>query len=337
MSDFADFPTGYVDSPKAREVQLDAFAAAGVDLTTRTVAGEFQRLVSQGVSYLNLHDAEADFIRGAGAGLVRSLRNITPCGILEPFGQQTGICNGCSHSTGAWLSWCNRFVASGDCPEPREVTFLGGYLLGRELTMLSRGDSGAFPSYTIAGFHDFGVLPVDCGGKFNLRALPPHGPTSQESLCVQMRDRPGLYPEWLAAMHPLKTRVFQPTNEASVLDCLASRYAVTFGSSYQARESSRANPVSALYMLTDGWGRPTGHETCGSGFFVYRGRAGLLKTESWWNANQYPGGDHHEKRVVIQTDSGPRQLYRGQCAIWADEWMRSRPESWAVGWPGSAA
>src|SRR5207245_36517 len=131
--------------------------------------------------------------------------------------QQTGICNGCSHSCAPWLSWCFRFVNSGDCPVPREVTFLGGYLLGREMGLLSRGDSGAFPNYTAKGYHELGVLPVDAAGKYNFRDMTPE---QQESICIALRDKPSLLSEWVAAMAPLKTRVYSPNQAALVADCL---------------------------------------------------------------------------------------------------------------------
>lgn len=322
-------PMGYVDCSVAREAVASAFAAAGVDISARSVQGECHRQLAAGVSYLNLHDAEADFVRGQGSSLVKSRRNVMDCGVLQPFSQRTGICNGCSHSAAGWLSWCYRYVNSGDCQSPREVTFLGGYLLGREMSLLSRGDSGAFPNYTAKGYHEIGCLPIDAGGKYSFRDMTPE---QQEDVCVAMRDRPSLSPEWVDAMAPLKTRVFNPTSAMLVADCLFSGYPVTFGTSIQGREAPNPGGISSVYGMSGG------HETCGSGIAALRGRLILLKTESWWNANHFPGGAFPGNRITIQTDAGPKLLYPGQGAVWLDEWMqRGNPECWAYAWPGSAA
>lgn len=331
MNDQTPMPMGYVNCPIARAAVKQSFAAAGVDLTTKSIHGEWARKKAEGVAYINLHDAEADFIRRQGPSLIRSRRNVMDCGVLQPISQRTGICNGCSHSVSGWLSWVNRFVRSGDCLVPREVTFIGGYLLGRQGL---RGDSGAYPNYTAKGYHDIGVLPIDAGGKYNFRDMTPE---QQESICEAMRDNPELSAEWLAAMAPLKSRVFNPDDAESVADCLASYYPVTFGSSMQTNVAPNPGGISSLYQLRDGWGRPAGHETAGSGLAVYKGRDILLKTESWWGANYYPGGAFPEHRVTIMTDDGPKLLYPGQGAMWLDEWMSHQPECWAYGWPGSAA
>lgn len=323
-------PTGYVDSPAARVEVASAFSAAGIDISGKQVAGEFQRKLAEGVAYVNLHDAEADFVKRMGSSLVTCRRAVLE-GILSPLDQRTGICNGCSHSTAAWLAWVNRFIRAGDCPVPREVTFLCGYLLGRQGL---RGDSGAYPNYTAKGFHDIGVLPIDCGGKYKFRDMTIY---QQEDVCVALRDNPLLLPEWVDAMGPLKTRVFNPASGSLVADCMYSFYPVTFGTSMQGRTSPNPGGFSGLYMLRDPWGRPAGHETCGSGAGTYRGRAFILKTESWWGADFYPGTNFPKHRVTIQTDNGPRLLYPGQEAIWLDEWMQYKPECWAYAWPGSAS
>lgn len=319
-------PLGYVDSPEARAEVTSAFAAAGVDISGNSVAGEWQRLMSQGVAYINLHDAEVDFTRAMGSSLVKSRRAVMDCGVFSPLDQQTGICNGCSHSCAGWLSWVNRYVNSGDCPVPREVLFLAPYLLGRAGL---RGDSGAYPNYTCKGFHELGVLPVDCGGKYKFREMTIY---QQEDLCVQMRDNPRFGPEWIESMAPLKTRVYFPQGSSLVADCIASRYPVTFGTSVQNTEAPNPGGISGIYRLNGG------HETCGSGLASYKGRTILLKTESWWGANYFPGSKFGPSyRITIQTDAGPKLLYPGQGAMWLDEWMRYGPECWAVGWPGSAA
>lgn len=324
--DIRNAPTGYVDSPEARAEVKAAFAASGIDISGENVAGEWQRKLSQGICYINLHDAEFDFIRGQGSSLVKSLRPVMDCGILRPFHQLTGICNGCSHSTGGWLSWVNRFVMAGDCPVPREVTFLGAYLLGRNGL---RGDSGAYPNYTCKAYHDLGVLPVDCGGKYDLLNMTPE---QQENLCVMMRDNPVFAREWLDAMAPLKTRVNSPQGAALVADSIASYYPTTFGAGVQNSVAPANGGISSIYSLGG-----QGHETCGTGLASYKGRTILLKTESWFGMDGFPGKNFPGYRVVIMTDAGPKTLWPGQGAVWLDDWMRYGPECWAIGWPGSAA
>jgi hypothetical protein len=324
-------PMGYVDCQVARADVASAFAAAGVDISGKTVAGEFQRKLSQGVSYINLHDFEVDFIRGQGASLVKSRRPVLDCGILSPLDQKTGICDGCSHSTAAWLAWVARFVNAGDCPVPREVTFLAPYLMGRQGL---RGDSGAYPNYTCKGYYENGVLPVDAGGKYKLRDMTIY---QQEDVCVALRDNPVLLAEWLDAMAPLKTRVFNPNSGSLVADCIASYYPVTFGTCMQGNTAPNPGGVASLYVLRDPWMRPAGHETVGSGIAAYRGRIILLRSESWFGANFFPGGSFPGHRVAIHTDNGTKLLYPGQSAVWLDEWMNANVECWGVGWPGSAA
>lgn len=324
-------PMGYVDCPVARADVASAFAAAGVDISGKTVEGEFKRKLSQGTFYVNLHDAEVDFIRGQGGSLVKSKRSVLDCGILSPLDQKTGICDGCSHSTAAWLAWVNRYVRSGDCPIPREVTFLAPYLMGRQGL---RGDNGAYPNYTCKGYYENGVLPVDCGGKYDFRNLTIY---QQEDLCVQMRDNPVLLAEWRDAMAPLKTRIFNPNSGSLVADCVFSFYPVTFGSSMQINTAPNPGGVSSLYQLRDGWGRPAGHETACSGAYSYQGRVYGLKTESWFGADYFPGGKFPEHRITVQTDEGQKLLYPGQGAFEMSSWMAANPECWAVGWPGSAA
>lgn len=323
-------PMGYVDCPEARAAVAASFAAAGVDLSGKPVAGEFKRQIAAGNCYINLHDYEADFIRGQGSALVKGNRNILG-GVLQPLSQRTGICNGCSHSCAPWLSWCYRFVNSGDCPIPREVTVLGGYLLGRQGL---RGDSGAYPNYTAKGYHDIGVLPVDAGGKYRFDQMTPE---EQEDVCIALRDAPSLRPEWVAAMALLKTRVFSIATADLVADCIASGYAVTFGSSMQMNVAPNPGGISSLYQLRDGWGRPAGHETTCSGIATLKGRVMGFKTESWLGANWYPSGNFPSHQITIQTDAGPKTLYPGQGAFWLDDWMnQGTPECWAYSYPGSA-
>lgn len=324
-------PMGYVDCPIARAEVASAFSAAGVDISGRSVEGEFQRKVSQGICYINLHDAEVDFIRGQMQSLVKSNRPITESGVLSPLDQKTGICNGCSHSTAAWLAWVNRFVNAGDCPVPREVTFIGAYLLGRQGL---QGDSGAYPNYTAKGYHELGVLPIDCKGRYNFLNMSIY---EQEDVCVSLRDNPSFQSAWIDAMAPLKARVFNPEAASLVADCVASFYPVTFGSSMQINVAPNPGGISGLYQLRDFWGRPAGHETVCSGVFTYQGETYGLKTESWFGADYFPGGKFKEHRITVQTDNGPKLLYPGQGAFKLSPWMSYKPECWAIGWPGSAA
>ncbi len=333
MSDLAelslDQPLGYVFDQDVIDLNVAAFAAAGVDLHSGKFNGACEAKIEAGIAYENLQDYTRDFINGEGSRLVKSQRRIAASGILEPFGQVTGICDGCSFSEGAWVAWCVNFVRNGQGPVPREVLFVAPYLLGRGNL---RGDSGAYPSYSAKGYHDVGVLPVDCGGRFEFRDMQPHGIGSQEAVAVQLRDTPRLLPEWLAAMAPLRTRVFKPQSPWSLADCLASGFPVTVGSSKQITPAPvGGDGVSRLVQLRGG------HETLNDGWFTLRGRLGFLKRESWWNV-KFPGQAWPNMRVTIQTDNGPKQLYEGQGACWADEWWNvGQPEPWAIGFPGSVA
>ena len=323
-------PTGYVYHAESIELVKGTVAlACGAE---NGIAGK-----AAGCNYFNLTAFVADYLRHGSC--VTSQRQMIDCGkdgrILQPLGQETGICDGAGWGEMAFVAWCARWMMTGQGEKPRETSFLWPYLGGRELSITGGGDSGALPSYSAKLYHDVGVLPVDCGGRYDLRSMPPHGANSQEALCIQMRDKPVLFKEWQDVAAPYKCRVFVPNDAETVADCIKTGRPVNCGCSYQAREAAvGSNGISPLYMLRDGWGRPAGHDTFLSGFFRLNGRLGYIKTESWWNV-LFPGSKWPENRVTIQTDDGLQRLYQGQCALWADEWMSCKPELWAADAPGS--
>ena len=332
----SSMPMGYVRHEPSIETATQAFS--GDAATVSEIAGTAKRMIGSGTVYLNLTAYAADLLKRDNT-IATSQRARIDCGadgvVLQPLGQETGICDGCSFGESAFLAWCARFVETGCGDKPRECSFLWPYLGGRDLTIVSRGDSGAIPPLSALLYHDVGVLPVDCGGTYDLQSLPPHGANSQESLCVQMRDNPRLLAEWVNFAAPFKCRVYPPKTAWDVADCLSTGRPVTFGCSYQANETADGSKgISSLYMLTDAWGRPAGHETFAAGWFTLGGRLGFIKTESWWNV-LYPARNWASNRVVIQTDDGSKTLYPGQCAIWADDWMRCGPECWAIDAPGT--
>ena len=233
------------------------------------------------------------------------------------------------------MAWCVNFVRNGQGPVPREVLFVAPYLAGRH--GLS-GDSGAYPSYSARAYHDWGLCPVDVPGPYDFRSMTPHGPNSQESVAIKMRDSTRVLNEWLDTMASLRCRVFKPQSMWSLADCVASGFPVTVGSDKQINSPQiNGSGVSSLYQLRDRYGRTAGHETLIDGWFTLGGRLGFIKRESWWNV-LFPGKGWADDRVTIQTDDGPRRLYEGQGACWADEWWNvGKPEPWAIGFPGSVA
>lgn len=319
------FATGYVlHEPSIEKVRGEIALAAGPN-AYNGIDGK-----AAGVNYFNLIDLVADYLRKGT--FVASRRKFIDCGkqgrILAPLFQQTGICDGCSFGEAAFVAWVARWVLTGAGDPPRECSFLWPYLGGRVLSITGYGDTGACPPYSAQLYHDYGVLPVNCGGKYNLADLPPHGDGSQEALCIQMRDLDNpLRPEWIEAASRYRCRIYPPTGGAeSIADLIKTGRPSTFGCSYQAKPvAPNSNGVSSLYYCG-------GHETFGSGFFRWRGRLGFIKTESW---GLFPADNWPENRVTIQTDDGPRVLYPGQSALWADEWMACRPECWAIDGPGS--
>lgn len=329
MSDFSwlDAPLGADLDPAVHASVVEAMSASGADLGVSSLKGTWRRLVASGVKYQNLRDHEVDFIKLQGSALVKSQhRRIMPSGILEPYGQQTGICNGCGWSGMAWLAWVARYMTTGTGLVPREVPFLFPYIVARGGL---RGDSGAYPSHSARAFHDIGVLPIDGGGRWNLMTLPPHGSPSQEELAIQMRDNPRVLEDWVKAANGLQCRVMSPRLEEEIADCLAARYPVGNGMSKQISPvRPGSSGVSSLNPIRGG------HWTFFSGWFLLNDRLCLIKDESWWNI-RFPGQAWPNHRVTVQTDAGPRELYEGQGAVLASEVTMSRPELWACGYPGS--
>ena len=325
----ADLPTGYVYHPESVAAVRSAYGASPDDFAGATQ----QRMNDEGLHYCNLTQYAADYLRRGG--VVTSRRELIDCGsdgvVLAPLAQQTGICDGCSFGEAAFIAWCAAWVMTGIGRRPVETAFLWPYLAGRVLSITGRGDTGACPPYSAQLYHQVGVLPVNCGGKFNLADLPPHGPNSQEMLCIQMRDNPSLRPEWADAAAGLKCRIYPPQDQWSVADCITTGRPVTCGCQWQMNKTSPPNGVSTLYKFPNNGG----HETFLSGWFTMNGRLNFIKTESWWGANYYPGSNWPGHRVQVQTDEGPKLLYPGQGAIDAAVWMAKKPECWAIDAPGS--
>lgn len=310
-------PTGYVYDQSVIDSNVAAFAAAGVDLQS-PFAGSAQRLIDSGVTYVNLVDNEVEFLASNRSGYTKTGRKLTDAGSFQPVSQRTGICVGCGFSTAQWLAWISRYVTSGDCEIPQEVSLIAPYLLGRNGL---RGDSGAYPSYSAKASHDFGVMAVkDVDGSMN--------PESQESMAVSLRDSAAMERSWIDAMASRKTRVYQPKEMMGVADCIANLYPVTVGMGYQITESTPATKgISSFYKLNGG------HETCITGWFMSGGQLHFIKNESW---GDFPGSNWPDKRVTVNVDGrGPVKLYVGQGACKALDLWYYRPECWAIGYVGS--
>lgn len=322
----SDNPTGYIYAPD----EITATLATGLYPASATVDGITGAAKASKLNYFNLTAFAADFLRSTPSAA--GPRKLIDCGadgmVLEPLAQQTGICNGCSHGEAAFLSWCHRYVTSGG-PVPSRCSFAWAYLTGRESRYVGRGDTGAVPSCTVRAYHDFGVLPTD---DTDFAGLAPHGANSEESICIQYRDNPKVFIEkYRAAAEPWKCRVYSPDDPWDVADCHQTGRPVTYGTGVQVNQAiPGSNGISSLYRLNGG------HETLGSGWFLFNGRLGGIKTESWWNADRYPGSKWPNNRVVIMTDDGPRTLYPGQSAFWLDDWLRNSVESWAISAPAEA-
>lgn len=325
--DYLKCPTGYV-----KDAASTAAVSSACSSSHSEFAGSAKRAIASGVHYVNLKSYVASWLNSGDA--ITSRRKLIDCGgdgkVLTPLAQQTGICDGCSFGEAAFTAWCANYVTTGSGPKPVETTFIWPYLAGRYLPVTGYGDTGACPPYSAQLYHDVGVLPVNCSGKFKFTDMPPHGPNSQESLCVQMRDNPRLLDEWIDSARGLECRVFNPPDTWSTADCITTQRPVTFGCGGQMVEASPGSDgVSRIYNLYGG------HETFAEGWFTLNGRLGFIKMESWWNASGYPGSNYQEHRVEISTDEGKKLLYPGQGAVWADEWFRWNPECWALDAPGS--
>lgn len=312
---------GYVYDQQVIDDNVQSFAANGVDLNPNTLLGTTKRKIAEGITYENLRDFEVEYLRSTGQ---QTGRKISESGILEKILQATGICVGCAYSDSQWVNWCARFVTSGDVPEPKEVSLCGPYLLGRANL---RGDSGAYPSYSARGFHDYGLLTVEDMCK--ILGLDPKSinTVGQESIAVKFRDNFKFTQRYLECMVQYKGFVYQPNDMWSMADCIANFYSVTVGMGSQITETKpHSNGVSGWYALNGG------HETFCDGWFTLNGRLGFLKSESW---GKFPSTYWRNNRVTLLTDSGPKLLYPGQGACWSDELMTKRPELWANGYPAS--
>lgn len=321
--DLQAMSTGYIHHPPSIAAAQSLFPMSAAPSDIRGAAK------ASGVAYFNLALYEAAYLKEGDC--VHTQRPIVDLGqegrVLGLLYQATGICSGCSHAEGATKSAFATYVMTGTGYKPQEYSFAWAYLTGRDSQYVPGGDSGAIPSMTVQAYHDFGALPV--GAFEELLGMVPHGPGSQEALCVQYRDNPRPMLDRMApAAAPYKCRVYSPQDIWDIADSITTGRAVTFGCSYQANKPvPGSNGVSSLYLLG-------GHETCGDGWFLYgKGRLGLIKTESWGPV--LPGTAYPNNRVTIMTDDGPRTLYPGQVAIDAESWLACRPECWSIDAPGS--
>lgn len=323
-------PTGYV----RHQESTDALKAVVCSATAPVVSQ--LRGKSQGISYCNLTDYAAQLL--ATGQIVTSQRALITVGsgkILTPLAQQTGICDGCSFGEATFIAWCARYCMYGFGELPRECSFMWSYLGGRQLQITGHGDSGASPPYSAQQLYSIGALPVDvaksAGSQFDLASMPPHGPNSQEALCIKMRDNPILRQQWIDAAAPFKCAVYSPGTAEDIADCIVTGRPVTFGAQVQGRETQPGSSgVSSLYRFPNGGG----HETFASGFYRYQGALNFIKTESWWNA-LYPASKWPNNLLTVMTDDGLKTLYPGQSVVPADKWMRQQPECWAIDGPGS--
>lgn len=321
-------PTGYIrHEPSIAEARQFVPMSAG----NKAIAGKAK---ASGRNYFNIMDLVAGYLKGLSEGELAAFAGGRPTidlgadgVVLMPLGQLSGVCNGCSHSEAATNAWIAHYAMLGTGPKPERCSFAWAYLISRDSQYVGRGDSGGIPSLTVRGYHDVGPLPIS---QFKeLAALPPHGNDSEEAICIAYRDNPK---EWLNRVRsyaePYPTSVYQPSGGEDIADCIQTLHPVTFGASVQCSEPPvGGNGISSLYNLGGG------HETESEGWLRLNGRLGFIKKESWWNvlfpASQWP---HH--RITVMTDDGPRTLYPGQAVVWADEWLRFGPESWAIGNPG---
>lgn len=321
--DLDNMPCGYVYEPEAIEATDRAYSAG----PPMGIEGQFK---ASKLSYFNLRSIVAGFLRRDK--IVSSNRKLIDLGddgvVFTPLAQQTGICNGCSHGEADTCGWISTYSQTGTGLFPSETSFAWAYLVGRT-AYVGRGDTGAVPSLTVQAYHDIGALPMCVAPE--LAKLPPHGPGSQESVCIQYRDNPQAFINlYKSRCEPYRSRVFRPKDAWLVADLIYSFRPVTVGCGYQMRETAPgSNGISPLYSLGGG------HETELEGIGLLNGRLFGIKYESWYQAGCYPASKWPNHRVVVQTDGGPHTLYPGQGALWLDELMPVKPELWAIDNPGS--
>lgn len=317
----SNFATGYIYSEEVINENVEALQSMGVDLSGSVFAGCCERKIKSGINYENIRDFEAEYLASTGQ---QTGRKINSAGVLETYFQRTGICVGCGYSDATFEAWCARYVTAGDVPPPKVVSLCGPYLLGRGNL---RGDNGAYPSYSASGYHNVGTLTVESLCKllgFDHRTFDA---SDQEDIAIKYRNNFKFTQPYIDEMVGLKGRVYKPANLWAAADCLANYYPVTIGMGYQISETnSSGNGISGWYGLNGG------HETFLDGWFTLKGRLGFLKRESW---GKFPASYWPENRITIQTDNGPKKLYPGQGACWADDLWTRRPEPWALGYPTS--
>lgn len=326
-------PTGYVYNEE-QTLLLKAATAAPVD---QSFSGTAKRMVASGVHYFNLRSYQASYLKAlSSAGRLseyqssqRKLVDLGPDGMqFLPLGQLSGTCNGESFAETVTLSLVANYVATGTGPLPIEFTAIMPYLLGRDMSIVSRGDTGSVPAISVRGAHDVGSMPVTCGG-FN--KLPPNGNNSQETQMIARRDNPKIPQEWIDASAPYKSRVWSPDNEWEVADAIATLRPVQKGSQYQVNETAPGSTgISTLYKFP----RNGAHATMFEGWATYKGELIGITMESWWNV-LFPGSKWPHNRVVLQTDEGPKILYLGQAAFYMKQFVSLCTDLWAVDSPGT--
>jgi len=331
--DLRGLPTGYEFDENLTKETKKAYTD---DSALVRFKGATQDMVGKGIKYFNLKSFVADLLkRPDKSGIITSDRRLIDCGadgvVLEPLAQETGICAGASAGEQEFTAQCYDYAMVGGKP-PVENLFLWAYLAGRDLTMLSRGDTGAYPSLIARVYHDYGCLPVTTGGSYDFRNMKPHGPKSQEALCVQMRDNPRLLEEWKQAASERKCNVFSPGKDPWLIaDFISRGRPVNKGSGYQINQAPgpNTNGVSPLYKLNGG------HATFFEGWAIIGGVLHLITMESWYSASKFPAKNYPGGRVVIQADDGMHVLYPGQGCTPASQYINTCSDLWAFDYPGS--
>lgn len=326
-------PTGYRYDEALTESVVSAYSD---DANLAGIRGATQEMVGKGITYFNLKSFAADLLRRPNkSGIITSDRRLIDCGpdgmVLEPLAQRTGICAGASAGEQQFVAQCYDYCMVGG-KVPVENLFIWPYLAGRDLTMISHGDSGAFPSLIAKAYHELGCLPVTTGGPFDFRNMKPHGAKSQEELCVQMRDNPRLLQEWIQAASERKCRVYAPKKDNwLVADFISRGRPVNKGSGYQINVAPgpSGKGVSSLYRLNGG------HATYFEGWAIINKILHLITMESWYQAEKFPAKNYEGGRVLLKTDGGDHLLYPGQGCTPAQPFLDVCNELWMLDAPGS--
>lgn len=321
-------PTGYAYDQQLTEETQRAYTASA-DLAQ--FAGATKRMIAEGTKYFNLTAFQADLLRRPNmSGIVTSKRQLLDCGedgaVLVPISQRSGVCAGVSAGEQMLLTECYAYVMAGG-RIPVESLAIWPYLAGRNGL---KGDNGSYPAVIARTFHDLGVLPVTTKGKYDFRNMTEY---DQETLCIQMRDKPVLFPEWreAAAANGL-ARVYNPGKDIwSIADCISNGRAVNKGSGYQINVAPglQSNGVSTLYRLNGG------HATCFVGWAIVKGELVFITLESWYSSAKFPAGKYPSGRVLLKTDGGDHLLYPGQGAVRAADFAPVCTDLWALDRPGT--